>query len=101
MDNTRFMDLFMDVTADLGLFDDCTQSAFPSNAQPQMTSSSSVASTSTSAASVMGLNSFVFASNDIDNMTWDTALPKQFQPFITPASSTMTMDFTPELSPAL
>ncbi|KAF9903534.1 hypothetical protein EC991_003739 [Linnemannia zychae] len=87
MDNTRFMDLLMDVTGDMGLFDDCTQP------------SSSVADTSASA-SLMSVNSFVFSSNDIANMTWDTTLPKQFQPF-DPTSSTMTMDFTPELSPAL
>lgn len=104
MDNARFMDLFMDVTADLGLFDDCTQSAFPSNAHPQMASSSAssssaaVASTSASAPiSAMNLNSYIFPSNDIANMTWDTTLPKQFQAF-DPAAP-MTMDFTPELSP--
>jgi hypothetical protein len=100
MDNARFMDLFMDVTADLGLFDDCTQSAFPSNAHPQMATSSAststaVASTSTSASiSAMNLNSFVFPGNDIADMTWDTTLPKQFQPF-DPAAPF----FTPELSP--
>jgi uncharacterized Zn-finger protein len=48
----------------------------------------------------MGVNSFAFSNNDIANMTWDTTIPKQFQPFDA-ASSTMTMDFTPELSPAL
>ncbi|KAF9136446.1 hypothetical protein BGX30_011187 [Mortierella sp. GBA39] len=107
MDNARFMDLFMDVTADMGLFDDCTQSVFPSNAMAS--SSSSVASTSTattsstsvsaSSISAMNLNSYVFPSNDIANMTWDTTLPKQFQPFVPVAP--LTMDFTPELSPAL
>ncbi|KAF8938678.1 hypothetical protein BGZ47_008473 [Haplosporangium gracile] len=104
MDNARFMDLFMDVTADMGLFDDCTQSALLSNAQPQMASSFSVASASTAASastsvSAMNLNSYVFPSNDIANMTWDTTLPKQFQPFVPVAP--LTMDFTPELSPAL
>ncbi|KAF9094279.1 hypothetical protein BGX23_002293 [Mortierella sp. AD031] len=89
--NTRFMDLFMDVSADLGLFDDCSQSAFPSNTEPQLASSTAAS------ASTMVLNSYVFPSNDIANMTWDTTLPKQFQPLAT----TSTMDFTPELSPAL
>ncbi|KAF9926667.1 hypothetical protein FBU30_003780 [Linnemannia zychae] len=92
MDNSRIMDMLMDVTLDLGLFDDCTQAVFPSNIQPQMTSSAAPSS------SAMTLNSFVFPSNDLANMTWDTTLSKQFQSQVPIAP---TMDFTPELSPAL
>ncbi|KAG0042295.1 hypothetical protein BGZ83_000617 [Gryganskiella cystojenkinii] len=90
--STYFLAMNMDLSADLGLFEDCAQSMFPSNEILLASATSSVAFPSTGAP-VTSTAAPHDSLNLDDWPTWDLVQSKHAL-----ASS---MDFTPDLSPSM
>ncbi|KAF8950057.1 hypothetical protein BGZ46_004779 [Entomortierella lignicola] len=102
-------------STDLGLFDDCDQSAFPSSVSRLFVNTSATSNpvafeqilgNNNSNSINVNNNSYSFPSNDLATMSWDMTpsklqLQQLFNSNVSSVNADNVMDFTPELSPAM
>lgn len=115
--STRFLASFaMDMSTDMGLFEDCAQSLFPSN-ELLLAGANNVAVTPAATTAVSAMNAFPAVSTNAggslnldDWPSWDFVHPKQTMSSFPSATAVnvdiastgcLSMDFTPELSPSM